>query len=598
MNTPKPLAYSYRRFSHIQQNEEGSLKRQKDIAVEYCRKHDLQLVDDEQYVFLDRAKSAYRGKNATDDKAELRRFLDLVEAKSIPVGSYLIVESLDRLSRQHPREALPRFLDLLNAGIHIVSVNDDKLYKAGEVQELDLIVSIMEMSRSHRESHHKSVRVGIAWRNKQEAARSGKPMGATKPGWLDAVYDDNDKSLKKKPTHYVVNEAKANIVRDIFQMTLDGYGRNIVARKLNERGTPAFRGKTGWGASSVDQILKSPTVLGIYQPYRGKGKERVPVGEPITGLYAPIIDETTFYAAQKATTDRFRARSTKQPPRFNVWSKLLKCTHCRAALNLYSKGKEQRKYLRCYEAAKGRCQAKAIRLDRSEEVFKELLTKVNSLSLVQSDARSLQAQLNELEGRIAVLQRDMTENLEFLRARPSPAIRALVADADDEIARLEEKRVELEKALAADRITDKADFFARLDLESYEGRSRANELLQRLSILVTASKVDIVTTYLVYKKELEILTIKETDGNIHKETDSPDVMTAMFYQGEVKAEDLFVSGRRRKLRKPNDTTQPVTPASTAPGPDWSQYEEPDWYTVTNSVPDEYTVTRDDESPAG
>jgi len=223
---------------------------------------------------------------------------------------------------------------------------------------------------------------------------------------------------------------------------------------------------------------------------------------------------------------------------------------------VYSKGKEQRKYLRCYEAAKGRCEAKAIRLDRSEDVFRELLTKVNSLALVQSDARSLQVQLNEVEGRKAVLQRDMEANLEFLRTRPSPAIRALVADADDEIARLEQKRIELEKSLAADRITDKADFFARLDLESYEGRSRANELLQRLSVLVTASKVDNVVTYLVYKKEVEILTITEIDGDIQKQSDSPDVMMAMHYQGEVQLHEMEVNVgfRSKKLRKPVETT--------------------------------------------
>lgn len=584
--TPKPLAYSYRRFSHIQQNEEGSLKRQKDIAVEYCLTHDLELVEDEQYSFLDRAKSAYRGKNATDDKAELRRFYELVEAKTIPVGSYLIVESLDRLSRQHPREALPRFLDLINSGINIVSVNDDKVYKAGQVQELDLIVSIMEMSRSHRESHHKSVRVGIAWRNKQEDARTGKPMGATKPAWLDAVYRDEDKdNPKKKPTHYVINEAKAAVVRDIFQMALSGYGREVVAKKLNERGIPSFKGKT-WGGSSVAQILKSPTVIGLYQPYRGKGKEREAVGKPITGLYEPIIDETTFYAAQKATKARHRDGVTKHPPRYNVWQKLLKCTKCHAALNYYTKGPKQPPYLRCYEAGKGKCDARAIRVDRSEGAFRELLTKVNSLSLVQSDARSIQAQMNEVEGRIAVLQRDMEENLKFLNTRPSLAIRTLVADAEDEIGRLQQRQAELEESLAMDRITNKEDFFARLDIESFEGRARANELLRRLGILVTAFKVDNTITYDVYKKELKILTMTDTgDGVEIKRSYSGDVTMAMYRQGEITKDDLFVNGSfNRKLRKPGEQPKP---ASTEQGPDWTQYDEP---LSEHDYEDEYTPT--------
>jgi len=556
----------------VKQEEGDSLRRQRDITVKYCNKHNLQLVDDEQYTFLDRAKSAYRGKNLTD-KAELRRFLDLVEDGAIPVGSYLIVESLDRLSRQHPRKALPWFLALLDAGINIVSINDNKVY-TGEAEELDLIVSIMEMSRSFRESDNKSIRVSERWREKQkDADKDHKPMGATRPAWLDPVYREEDlKNPKKKPTHYVINEEKADIVRQIFRWTLGGYGREVIAKKLNEAGVPAFRTKNGWGGSSVAQILKSPTVLGIYQPYRGKGKERVPVGEPIKGLYKPIIDEETYYAAQDATDSRFRERSTKHPPNFNVWQKLLKCTSCHASMNYYTKGAKQPPSLRCYEAGKGKCKAKAIRVDRSEEAFKQLLTKVNSLALVQSDARSIQTQLSEVQGRISEQQRLITESQELLRTRNSPSILGMIADADDEIARLTERQLGLEKALATDAITNKEDFFARLDLTSYEGRARANELLKRLDILVMASKVNDTITYVVYKKELRILRMTDTGVGIPIEVRpySADAAVAMYRQGET--DELYYSpGFNRRLKKPGEPKEVATPSTD--GPDWANYDE-------------------------
>lgn len=573
----------------MKQEEGDSLRRQQDIAVKYCNEHNLQLVDDERYSFLDRARSAYHGKNLTDDKAELKRFFDLVEDGSIPVGSYLIVESLDRLSRQHPRKALPRFLDLLDAGINIVSVNDNKVYRAGEVEPLDLIVSIMEMSRSHSESANKSVRVGQAWRNKQELARSeSKPLGATRPAWLDPVYRDEDSNNpKKKPTHYVINEVKANVVRQIFQWTLDGYGRGVIAKKLNEAGVPAFRTKNGWGGSSVAQILKSPTVIGVYQPYRGKGKDRVPVGEPIKGLYAPIVSEETYYSAQDATDSRFRTRTTKHPAHYNVWQKVLKCALCHASMNYYTKGANQPPSLRCYEAGKGKCKAKAIRVDRSENAFKELLTKVNSLALVQSDARSMETQLSEVQGRIAERQRSIAENKEFLLTRPSQSIRAMIADADDEIAALKERQLELEKALATDAITNKEDFFARLDLTSYEGRSRANQLLKRLGILVTANKVDDRIGYVVYRNELRILSI--TDPGAERPLElrpySGDTTIAMYRQGEI--DELYYSpGFNRRLKKPG--SEPARP-SPVPGPNWGAYEEPSY---EHDYVDEHTPSED------
>ena len=38
--------------------------------------------------------------------------------------------------------------------------------------------------------------------------------------------------------------------------------------------------------------------------------------------------------------------------------------------------------------------------------------------------------------------------------------------------------------LAADKIVDKEDFFARLDLHSFPGRSRANSILKRLKVKI------------------------------------------------------------------------------------------------------------------
>lgn len=489
--TPKPLAYSYRRFSHIKQEQSHSLKRQLDIAVEYCQKNNLQLVEDKEYNFLDEAVSAYKGKNV-DDKGELRRFYDLVEKKAIPTGSYLIVESLDRLSRQHPREALPRFMDLLNADINIVSVNDGRVYTK-DFNQLDLIVSIMEMSRSYSESENKSIRVGKAWRDLQEAARDGRPMGATKPAWLDAIYAGGDKaSPKEKPVRFEVNEAKADVVRMIFRMATAGSGRDVIARTLNEQGIPSFKGTT-WGGSSVSQIIRSPTVIGLYQPYTGKGKAREPVGAPIPGLYKAIISEQEFYAANGAVTDRFRGKVTKQSGNINLWQKIAKCAVCGEAMHTASKGQdkskdggknERRTYMQCREARKGKCTGKAVRLDKSELVFKQLLAKVNSLSLIQSNVHSIQADLHAVDARIAEQQATLQEHMKFLRERSSPSLRLLVAECEDEITTLEAQRVELQQALATDTIEDKDSFFAKLDLTSKEGRARANGLLRRLKILV------------------------------------------------------------------------------------------------------------------
>ena len=47
----------------------------------------------------------------------LATFLELVHAGRIARGSYLIVESLDRLTREHIRPALTLLLNLIDNGI-------------------------------------------------------------------------------------------------------------------------------------------------------------------------------------------------------------------------------------------------------------------------------------------------------------------------------------------------------------------------------------------------------------------------------------------------------------------------------------------------
>lgn len=110
--TAKPRAYSYIRFSNASQALGDSYRRQRDAAEQYCEQHGLVLVDTMEYLFFDSGRSAYKAKHL-DDSGELARFLAYVEDGTVSAGSVLIVESLDRLSRESVQtKALPRFLDL------------------------------------------------------------------------------------------------------------------------------------------------------------------------------------------------------------------------------------------------------------------------------------------------------------------------------------------------------------------------------------------------------------------------------------------------------------------------------------------------------
>lgn len=478
MTPNKPKAYSYIRFSNAAQAQGDSYRRQREAAESYCAQHGLELVDAKEYSFFDQGKSAFKARHL-DDTGELARFLSFVEDGTIPQGSTLLVESLDRLSREKVKDALPRFLDLLNKGINVVTLADGRLYTS-QYNELDLIISIVQMSRAHEESLTKGKRVSAAWRAKQEQARSESlPIGKLRPLWLD--YSNNG---------YVVIPERADIVRRIFKMAQDGYGHRTIAAELNRSGVPSFsagrKNATGlWANSSISHILKNRSVLGEYQPHQFVDGKRVPVGLPVKEFYPVIITEDEFYAAQQAVSSRRQTSATKPGKSFNVWQGIAVCGFCNGPMHISKRNKSR--ILRCFRRVQGVCEAKPIMLPRSEEVFREILAKVDSLSLVQGNHGKLRRQIAVYDGKIFEVQgrlESIQSELMNLNGKIPISVITVMQQLEEELSRYKQAREEVKELMAREKVLDKQDFFRRLDLETYEGRARANSLLKSLRIKV------------------------------------------------------------------------------------------------------------------
>ena len=121
--TNRPKAYSYLRFSTPEQMQGDSFRRQTEAARQYAEDHGLDL--DESLTFKDLGVSAFRGKNVVE--GALGQFIAAVDSGKVKPGSYLLVENLDRLSRDRIMSALNRFSALLH------DCNDllEKVHKKG-----------------------------------------------------------------------------------------------------------------------------------------------------------------------------------------------------------------------------------------------------------------------------------------------------------------------------------------------------------------------------------------------------------------------------------------------------------------------------------
>jgi hypothetical protein len=85
---------------------------------------------------------------------------------------------------------------------------------------------------------------------------------------------------------------------------------------------------------------------------------------------------------------------------------------------------------------------------------------------VQSSSTAIAAQLEAVTGKPIAEREKLAEFAAAYKKRQSGTVLDLIYEAEAAIQRLEADDVRLHAELAADQIVDKADFFARLDLES------------------------------------------------------------------------------------------------------------------------------------
>jgi DNA invertase Pin-like site-specific DNA recombinase len=326
-------AFSYIRFSTPEQARGDSLRRQLQAAQDWCAQRGLVLDD----TLRDLGRSAYKGGHA--QFGALRDFLALVEKGEIERGSFLIVESLDRLSREAVLVALPRLLDLIAAGITVVTLSDGQEYSDSRLlaDPSPLIMSLLIMMRAHEESRTKGMRVGKAWAQKRVlAAETGQAMTAICPGWLRLV------GGPKRGAYELIPE-RALIVQRIFRETIDGQGRRSIAKALNSEGVPTWgvgrkRGAL-WHDSYVQKILRNPATFGTYEPLSklaggdGSGNIR------IDGYFPAAIEEDTFYLAQVAAGVRRQGEGRPAAGHRNLLRGLAKCGSCGSNLIVIDKGK-------------------------------------------------------------------------------------------------------------------------------------------------------------------------------------------------------------------------------------------------------------------
>lgn len=337
-------AWIYVRYSTADQAKGSSVQRQLDDCRAMCTRKgwdhspERELIDD--------GLSAFTAMNRADG-SKLGWVEGQVADGRLGCGSVLVVERLDRLSRQEAPEVFSLMKTLTDGGLAVATAENDQIYATGEFTFQSMVILLVKAQVSHEESEKKSRRLSAAWAMKRARLAQGDKTAFTRqcPAWLEVNPEDNT---------YRIRPERAETLRDIFRLANSGMGKHLIAATLNERQVVTWargdRRATGWQPSYVQKILRSRATLGEFQAHRLINGKRLPEGDPIQDCYPAVIDPLTFATAQAERLSRRGKGGRRGQKVSNLFSGLARCAVCDARMTYVNKGKPTERYLVCDHA--------------------------------------------------------------------------------------------------------------------------------------------------------------------------------------------------------------------------------------------------------
>lgn len=246
---------------------------------------------------VDRGLSAFTGEHRT---AGLGALLEAIQAGQISAGDAIVVEAIDRITREDASSALHCITGIVNAGVKIYTVEDDACYDAHSLQSTSLYVLVAKIHASHEHSKRLSQRVSAAYENKKRKAKLGDYVNApNRPFWIDV----NGRLLPKE----------SEIARKLISLYIDGEGQLALLKSL--RMLFGDQPPVPRTTRSVKRILTTEALIGYWQ------------GMP---AYQPLITVSEYM--QLADLVRQRTVHSKPEEQY-LLSGLIKCGHCGSSYN-------------------------------------------------------------------------------------------------------------------------------------------------------------------------------------------------------------------------------------------------------------------------
>lgn len=378
-----PKAYAYVRYSSAIQADGDSIERQTTPLDQFTKRFGVEIAQ----TFIDEGVSSFKGDNIK--RGRFRDILEMIESGAIKKGDYLVIESIDRVSRQALNKTASILQDILEEGIKIYTTIDERLYSY-ENKEKDLENYLMIgliAKRANEESETKSKRRKSAWRRaKREIKEENKIFNTP---------NNTPYGLRVVDGKFEIVEEEAKEIRDIFDR-LKYQGVLNTIRDVNKYS------KRKWANRNVHMMLESKYVIGVYRSQRRENGKKV-FEENIEGYYPEIVSAKDFYEAvgamkRRASKTHYGNESTGS---LNIFKHCIKCDKCGESMRFYrgknSKG-QQFAYISCItkrEFGSQKCKEQVFRFDYA---IGSLLKYLRGLYYQHLEGLEYPAQLLDTEG--------------------------------------------------------------------------------------------------------------------------------------------------------------------------------------------------------
>lgn len=376
--------FVYHRVSSDQQLDGSGIARQAELLEGYLERTGIcaEMDDPAPVVLSDQGVSAFKGLNISE--GELGAWMEQVR-NGMWDSSILVVESIDRFSRQNPFDVMGYINALMahNVAIHDVMAN----IVISRSNSKDLPFVMMNAQRAYDESKYKSDRIRKGWAKKREHAfNKGTIVTNKRPQWIEV---ENDK--------YVLNH-KAAVVKEIFSLYQTGMGCPTIAKQLQTKEGEQYKFNRPWTGELVHKILTNRRVTGkifISEIIRNHDDIENPVTQKKYDMdvYPVVINEEEFELVQellksrRPNAGRVTVKKDGQEEvliKSNLFSGIARCTECGGPMyhNVVRAKRtpkksdpkiEEYRYIRCLNERDGLCENKAMTYETVERFVVEHL---------------------------------------------------------------------------------------------------------------------------------------------------------------------------------------------------------------------------------